>query len=182
LPFPSTDAKIVDAESGARDLPPGEIGELVVRGPQVMSGYWNMPEETAQVLRDGWLHTGDLASMDADGYFRIVDRKKDMILGAGGFNVYPREIEDVLYRHPKVKMVAVVGIPIAERGERPKAYIVLREGVTATEDEILEFCSENLARYKRPRLIEFRDELPTTMVGKVLRRVLLEEELQRQAE
>ena len=147
-----------------------------------MSGYWNLPDETAQVLRDGWLHTGDLASMDVDGYFRIVDRKKDMILGAGGFNVYPREIEDVLYQHPKVKMAAVVGIPLGERGERPKAYIVLREGATATEDEILEFCAENLARYKRPRFVEFRDELPTTMVGKVLRRVLLEEELRRQAE
>jgi long-chain acyl-CoA synthetase len=177
LPFPSTDAKITDAETGTRELPPGELGELLVRGPQVMSGYWNRPDETAHVLHDGWLSTGDLATMDADGYFRIIDRKKDMILGAGGFNVYPREIEDVLYEHPKVKAAAVVGVPVRDKGERAKAFIVLKEGTRASEQELIEFCRANLARYKVPRYVEFRDELPTTMVGKVLRRVLLEEEL-----
>jgi long-chain acyl-CoA synthetase len=181
LPFPSTDAKIVDATTGTRELPPGQVGELLIHGPQVMSGYWNMPEETARVLQDGWLSTGDLATMDADGYFRIVDRKKDMILGSGGFNVYPREIEDVLYEHPKVQAAAVVGIPLEGKGERPKAYIVLKEGATASEQEVIEFCRANLARYKVPRFVEFRDELPITMVGKVLRRVLLEEELARRS-
>jgi long-chain acyl-CoA synthetase len=178
LPFPSTDAKIVDAETGERDLEPGEVGELVVRGPQVMKGYWRMPTETANTLRDGWLHTGDLSRMDEDGYFQIVDRKKDMILGAGGYNIYPREVEEVLYENPKVKEAAVVGVPVSvEKGERVKAFIVLKEGETASEEEILAFCRENMARYKVPSFVEFRDELPKTMVGKILRRVLLEEEL-----
>lgn len=181
VPFPSTDAKIVDAETGKRDLPPGEVGELIVRGPQVMKGYWRMPTETANVLRDGWLHTGDLGRMDEDGYFQIVDRKKDMILGAGGYNIYPREVEEVLYEHPKIQECAVVGVPVsAEKGERVKAYVVLKEGETASEEEILEFCRENMARYKVPSFVETRDELPKTMVGKILRRVLLEEELEDQ--
>jgi long-chain acyl-CoA synthetase len=183
LPFPSTDAKIVDAETGERDLEPGEVGELVVRGPQVMKGYWRMPTETSNTLREGWLHTGDLATCDEDGYFQIVDRKKDMILGAGGYNIYPREVEEVLYEHPAVKECAVVGVPISvEKGERVKAFVVLREGETATEEEIIEFCRENLAPYKVPKFVEFRDELPMTMVGKVLRRVLLEEEKKKLAE
>jgi long-chain acyl-CoA synthetase len=177
LPFPSTDAKIVDAETGERDLEPGEVGELVVRGPQVMKGYWRMPTETANALRDGWLHTGDLARRDEDGYFQIVDRKKDMILGAGGYNIYPREVEEVLYEHPAVKECAVVGVPISvEKGERVKAFVVPKEGVQVSEDEILAFCRENLAPYKVPKFVEFRDDLPKTMVGKILRRVLLEEE------
>ena len=141
-----------------------------------------MPTETANVLRDGWLYTGDIARMDADGYFQIVDRKKDMILGAGGYNIYPREIEEVLYQHPKVKAAAAVGIPVPGKGERVKVYVVLKEGQTATGDEILEYCKENMAAYKRPKFVEFRDELPMTMVGKVLRRVLLEEEKKRLAE
>ncbi len=182
LPFPSTEAKIVDTETGTRDLPPGEVGELVVRGPQVMKGYWQMPTETTNALREGWLYTGDVARMDEDGYFQIVDRKKDMILGAGGYNIYPREVEEVLYQHPKVKEGAAVGIPVPGKGERVKAFVVLKEGETATEEEIIEFCRENLARYKVPRSVEFRDELPTTMVGKVLRRVLLEEEKRKLAE
>ncbi len=181
LPFPSTLAKIVDTETGKRDLPPGEVGELAVRGPQVMKGYWQMPTETANVLRDGWLYTGDIARMDEDGYFQIVDRKKDMILGAGGYNIYPREIEEVLYQHPKVKEGAAVGIPIAGKGERVKVYIVLKEGQTATAEEIIEFCRENMAPYKVPKYVEFRDELPKTTVGKILRRVLLEEEKKKQA-
>jgi long-chain acyl-CoA synthetase len=144
LPFPSTDARIVDTETGIQGLPPGEVGELAVRGPQVMKGYWQMPTETANVLRDGWLYTGDIARMDADGYFQIVDRKKDMILGAGGYNIYPREIEEVLYQHPKVQSAAAVGVPIPGKGERVKAFVVLKEGQTATEEEILELCRENM--------------------------------------
>jgi long-chain acyl-CoA synthetase len=144
-----------------------------------MKGYWNMPTETANALRDGWLHTGDIARMDTDGFFQIVDRKKDMILGASGFNIYPREVEDVLYEHPKVLEAAVAGIPVtAEKGERVKAYVVLKPGQTATEEEIIEFCRENLAYYKVPKSVEFRDELPKTMVGKILRRVLVQQELE----
>jgi long-chain acyl-CoA synthetase len=177
LPFPDTEAKVVDVETGEQDLPPGEVGELVVKGPQVMRGYWNRPEETANTLRKGWLHTGDIATMDQDGYFKIVDRKKDMILGAGGFNIYPREVEDVLYQHPKVLEAAVAGIPVGvEKGERVKAYIVLKPGETATEEEMIAFCRENMARYKVPKFVEFRESLPKTMVGKILRRVLIEEE------
>ena len=187
VPWPDTEAKIVDADTGEKTLGPGEVGELCVRGPQVMKGYWNMPTETANVLwpdPDGggpWLHTGDIAMMDEDGYFQIVDRKKDMILGAGGYNIYPREIEDVLYEHPKVLEVAAVGVPVEGKGERVKIYVVLKPGQTATEEEILDFCRENLAPYKVPKFVEFRDSLPKSTVGKILRRVLLEEEKKRQA-
>lgn len=187
LPWPDTEVKIVDVDTGEKVLGVGELGELCVRGPQVMSGYWNMPEETANSLRpdpaggDPWLYTGDIAVMDEDGYFQIRDRKKDMILGAGGFNVYPREIEDVLYEHPKVMEAAAVGIPVEGKGERPKVFVVLKPGETATEEEIIEFCKQNLAAYKVPRWVEFRSELPKTAVGKILRRVLVEEELQKQA-
>jgi long-chain acyl-CoA synthetase len=181
LPFPSTEARIVDVETGKREMGPGEVGELILRGPQVMKGYWQMPSETANTLRDGWLYTGDIARVDEDGYFQIVDRKKDMILGAGGLNIYPREVEEVLYEHPKIKEAAVVGIPIEDKGERVKAYIVLKEGETTTEQEIIAFCRENMAPYKVPKFVEFRSELPKTMVGKVLRRVLLEEEMKKQA-
>ncbi len=187
IPLPDTDAIIVDSESGEQVLEPGEIGELCVQGPQVMRGYWNMPTETANVLREHpdvgpglWLHTGDMARMDTDGFFQIVDRKKDMILGTGGYNIYPREVEDVLYEHPKVMEAAVVGVPVAtEKGERVKAYIVLKRGEAATAEEIIEYCRENLAYYKVPKFVEFREELPKSTVGKILRRVLLEEELQR---
>ena len=181
LPFPSTEAKVMD-ETGTQEMPVGEVGELVIRGPQVMKGYWQMPTETADVLRDGWLYTGDMARMDADGYFQIVDRKKDMILGAGGFNIYPREVEEVLYQHPKVQECAVAGVPVKDKGERVKAFIVLKKGETSTEEEMIGFCRENMARYKVPKFIEFRDELPKTMVGKVLRRVLIEEEEKKLAE
>jgi len=176
VPWPDTEVKIVDAETGEQVLGVGEAGELCIRGPQVMKGYWNLPEETANSLREGWLHTGDVAVMDEDGYFKIVDRKKDMILGAGGYNIYPREIEDVLYEHPKVLEVAAAGVPVAGKGERVKAYVVLKDGETATEEEIIAFCRENLAPYKVPKFVEFRTELPKTMVGKVLRRVLVEED------
>ena len=178
LPVPDTEAVIMDLDMGDQELEAGEIGELCIRGPQVMKGYWNMPTETANSLLDGWLHTGDIARMDTDGFFQIVDRKKDMILGSGGYNIYPREVEDVLYEHPKILEAAVAGVPVAaEKGERVKAYVVLKPGETATEDEILEYCRENLAYYKVPKFVEFRDDLPKTMVGKILRRVLVEDEL-----
>lgn len=178
VPLPDTEAAILDLETGERELGADDIGELCIRGPQVMKGYWNMPTETANSLRGGWLHTGDIARMDTDGFFQIVDRKKDMILGTGGYNIYPREVEDVLYEHPKVLEAAVAGVPVAkEKGERVKAYVVLKPGETATADEIIDYCRENLAYYKVPKFVEFRDELPKTMVGKVLRRVLVEEEL-----
>ena len=187
IPFPDTESVVLDLESGEDALETGGIGELCVQGPQVMKGYWNMPTETANALREHpalgpgpWLHTGDIAIMDTDGFFQIVDRKKDMILGTGGYNIYPREVEDVLYEHPKILEVAVAGVPVgSERGERVKAYVVLKEGETATEDEIIEYCRENLAYYKVPKFVEFRTELPKTMVGKILRRVLVEEELKR---
>jgi long-chain acyl-CoA synthetase len=178
VPIVGTDAKIVDVETGRRELPSGEAGELLVKGPQVMAGYWNHPEETAQVLTDGWLHTGDIATMDEDGYFYIVDRKKDLILTAG-FNVYPREVEEVLYQHPKVLEAAVIGLPDAVRGEKVSAYVVLKPGETATAAEIRAFCRERLAHYKEPRAVTFRDKLPKSMAGKVLRRILHDEELAR---
>ncbi|MEM2067808.1 MAG: long-chain fatty acid--CoA ligase [Nitrososphaerota archaeon] len=178
IPWPSTDARIVDVETGTVEMPIGEVGELVVKGPQVMKGYWKRPEETRMVLRDGWLYTGDLAKMDEDGYFYIVDRKKDLIKYKG-YSVYARELEDILYEHPTVKLAAVVGKPDPIAGEIPKAYIVLKEGATATAEEIMKFVNERVAPYKAIREVEFRSELPTTLVGKVLRRVLREEEMQR---
>ena len=175
LPRPDTDAKIVDLETGEKDLPPGEEGELCIRGPQVMLGYWNRPEETAKTLRHGWLYTGDIARVDEEGYFYIVDRKKDMIL-CGGFNVYPREVEEALYLNPKVLEAAVLGVPDPYRGETVKAFVVLKPGESATAEEIIDFCKKNLARFKVPTLVEFRRELPKSHVGKVLRKILREEE------
>jgi len=179
IPFPDTDAKIVDPEDGETEMPVGEAGELIIKGPQVMKGYWNRPEETAKTLRNGWLYTGDIAKMDEDGYFYIVDRKKDMII-VSGYNVYPREVEEVLFRHPAVKEVAVVGVPDPKSGERVKAFVVLKEGATATAEEIIEFCRKHLAKYKCPKEVEFRKELPKSFIGKVLRRVLREEEEKKQ--
>lgn len=181
VPFPDTEAKIVDAETGTQELGPNEPGELIIRGPQVMKGYWEKPEETAATLKDGWLYTGDIGTMDEDGYFYIVDRKKDMII-AGGFNIYPREVDEVLYEHPKVQEAVTVGIPDEYRGETVKVYIVLKEGMECTEDEIISYCRERLAAYKAPRMVEFRAELPKTMVGKILRRSLREEEIAKQKE
>ena len=178
IPWPDTDAKIVDVETGTREMQVGEVGELVVKGPQVMKGYWKRLEETGEVLRDGWLYTGDLGKMDEDGYFYITDRKKDLIKYKG-YSVYPRELEDILYEHPAVKLAAVVGKPDPLSGEIPKAFVVLREGATATEEEIMKFVNERVAPYKAIREVEFRKELPMSMVGKVLRRVLREEELKR---
>ena len=178
--MPSTEAAIFDQETGTRRLAPGEVGELAVRGPQVMRGYWNRPDETAQVLRDGWLFTGDLARVEPDGYFSIVDRKKDMII-TGGMNVYPRDVEEPLYQHPKVREAVAVGVPDPRWGEAVKVYLVLRDGETATEQEILDYCHARMARYKVPKYVEFRRELPKSLVGKVLRRQLIEEEEARQA-
>jgi long-chain acyl-CoA synthetase len=175
MPLPDTLARIADPSDPDRTLPTGEPGELAISGPQVMEGYWNRPEESAAVLRDGWLLTGDMAVMDEEGYFAIVDRKKDMII-AGGYNVYPREVEEVLYEHPKVLEVAVAGVPDAYRGEVVKAFVVLRQGEQATVDEIREFAKARLAAYKVPRAVEFRDDLPKTLIGKVLRRALVEQE------
>jgi long-chain acyl-CoA synthetase len=178
VPWPDTDARIVDVDTGEEELPQGDIGEMIMQGPQVMKGYWRMPTETANVLREHpslgpglWLHSGDIARMDEEGYFQIVDRKKDMII-CGGFNVYPRDIEDVLYQHPAVHLVGVAGIPDEYRGETVKAFVVLKEGMTATEEEIIAFCGEHLAKYKVPTAVEFRPELPLSALGKVLRREL----------
>jgi long-chain acyl-CoA synthetase len=175
VPVPDVEARIMDAEIGDKEMPLGEVGELVISGPQVMKGYWNRPEETEMVLHNGWLYTGDLARMDEDGFFFIVDRKKDMII-AGGFNIYPRDVEEVLYEHPKVKEAVCYGVPDPYRGQTVKVAIVLKEGESATEEEIIEFCRSRLARYKIPKLIEFRDSLPKSLIGKVLRRVLMEED------
>jgi long-chain acyl-CoA synthetase len=175
LPRPDVDAKIVDLETGERDLSPGEEGELCIRGPQVMKGYWNRPEETRKTLRNGWLYTGDIGRMDEEGYFYIVDRKKDMII-CSGYNVYPREIEEVLYQHPKIQEVCIVGVPDPYRGETVKAFVVLKGEEQAAPEEIIEYCQRNMAKYKAPTLVEFRKELPKSHVGKVLRKILREEE------
>ena len=175
MPILDTLAKVVDVETGEIELAAGEVGELIVKGPQVMKGYWNSPQETGKVLKNGWMYTGDLATMDEDGFFFIVGRKKDMIISSG-FNVYPREIEEVLFEHPAVKEASVIGVPHEKRGETVKAFIVLKEGETATAEEIRQFCKKNLAAYKVPTFVEFRKKLPKTMVGKVLRRELREEE------
>jgi len=175
VPLPATEARVVDLDEPDCEVPAGERGELVIRGPQVMKGYYNQPEETRRVLRNGWLHTGDIAIMDEDGFFFIVDRLKDMVI-AGGYNIVPREIEEVLYSHDKIQEAAVAGVPDPYRGETIKAYIVLREGETMTEQEVIEFCKKNMASYKVPRQVEFKDELPKSMVGKILRRALVEEE------
>ena len=171
LPIPDTECRIVDLDDGRTDLPTGETGELMVKGPQVMTGYWNKPDATAETLVDGWLHTGDIAQMDAEGYFYIVDRKKDMII-SGGYNVYPRDIEEVFFEHPKVQEATAIGIPHPKRGEAVKVFIVLKEGATATQEEMIAFCHEKLAKYKWPTEVEFRTELPKSNVGKVLKKEL----------
>lgn len=180
FPLPDTDVKILDVDDPTKEIPRGEDGELAACGPQVMKGYWNRPDanDTTFVTLEGkrYFLTGDIAHIDDDGYVTITDRKKDMIL-VGGFNVYPRDVEDILFTHPKVELAAVIGIPNAKSGEEVKAFIKLKEGETATEEEILAFCKENMAGYKRPRQIEFRDEIPMSNVGKILRRVLRDEVL-----
>jgi long-chain acyl-CoA synthetase len=175
VPVPDVEAKIMDYEKLV-EKPVGDAGELWLRGPQVMKGYWGRLDETAKTItEDGWLRTGDIARMDSDGYFYIVDRLKDIII-ASGFNIVPREVEEVIFEHPKVQEAVVAGVPDPYRGETVKAYVVLKPGETATPDEIIKFCAERLAPYKVPKQVEFRSELPKTMVGKFLRRVLVEEE------
>lgn len=171
LAIADTDARIMDLDTGKREVPVGEIGEIAIRGPQVMKGYWNKPDETALVLRDGCLFTGDIAKKDEDGYFYIVDRKKDLII-AGGYNIYPREVEEVLFEHPKIKEAGVIGVPDPYRGETVKAFVVVKEGMTLTPDEVIVFCRERLAAYKVPRQVAFIDALPRSGVGKYLRREL----------
>lgn len=179
VPVPSTDARIVNPENPDEVMPPGSVGELAIRGPQVFQGYWNRPEESVNTLRSGWLITGDIARMDDDGFFYIVERKKDMII-IGGYKVFPRDIEEELFKHPKIKDATVIGVPHPKMGEVPKAFVVLKDGETATEQEIIDYMSQRVADYKVPRQIEFRDALPKTIIGKVLKRQLMEEEKAKQ--
>ena len=179
IPFPDTDVRVVDIEAGEQDVPRGEPGELIIRSPLMMKEYWNNPEETAGQVKNGWLYTGDIVVQDEDDYFAIVDRKKDMII-AGGYNIYPREIDEVLYQHPRVADAVTVGIADAYRGETVKAFVVAKEGETLTEEDIIGFCKEKLAAYKAPKIVEFRNELPKSAVGKILRKVLREEEAAKQ--
>ena len=181
IALPDTDCRIVDLDLGVEEKPIGELGELLIRGPQVMQGYWKLPQETTDTLRDGWLYTGDIARMDEDGYVFIVDRKKDMIISCG-YNIYPREIDEVLYEHPKVLDAVAIGVPDLYRGEMVKAYVVLKHGESATEEEIIQFSKARLAAYKVPRMVEFRQSLPKSMVGKVFRKELRQEMLRRAQE
>jgi long-chain acyl-CoA synthetase len=171
-PIPGVEVRLVDEED--RDVAPGAPGEIICRGENITIGYWRNPAASGEALRDGWLRTGDIGTVDEDGYYRIVDRKKDMI-NTGGFKVWPREIEEVLFRHPAVRDAAVVAMPDAYWGERPIAYIALKEGQTATQQELIAYCKEHLATFKAPCLIKFRDDLPKLPTGKVLRRVLWDE-------
>ncbi|MCD4722424.1 MAG: long-chain fatty acid--CoA ligase [Desulfobacula sp.] len=179
FPLPETDVKVVDLKDDTKELPQGEDGELAICGPQVMKGYWKRPDANEEVFRQingkRYFLTGDIGNIDKDGYITITDRKKDMII-VGGFNVYPREVEDILYTHPKVELVAVVGVPDEKSGEKVKAFIKFKEGQSATKEEINTFCKDNMAGYKRPKFIEFRNEIPVSNIGKVLRRVLRDEE------
>jgi len=174
LPFSDTQVKIADLETGTKELPPGEIGELCIKGPQVMPGYWNKPEETKMVLRDGWVYTGDIAREDEDGYFYIVDRKKDMLIYKG-YNVYPRDLEEVMAQHPAVKQCAVVGRPDPDAGEIPVAFVVLKDGAAATADELMEYCAKNVSPYKKIRQVLFKEQLPVSGAGKVLKTELRKE-------
>jgi len=178
VPVPDTDCRIVDTETGTQDMPLGESGEILLKGPQVTQGYYKNPAETENAIRDGWLYTGDIGYMDDEGYLFIVDRKKDMII-AGGYNIYPRDIDEVLYGHPKVQEACAIGLPDSYRGETVKVFIVLKPGETLTEAEVIAYCKEKLAAYKVPKLVEFMDELPKSTVGKVLRRELREMEMKR---
>ncbi len=175
IPLPDVDIRVVDLIEGRQDVPKGQPGELLLRGPNVMKGYWNRPEETARDLVDDWLHTGDIVVQDEDDYIFIVDRKKDMVI-AGGYNIYPREIDEILFQHPKILEAVAVGVHDEYRGETIKAFVVLKPDQTATEQEVIDFCRTRLAAYKAPKQIEFRDTLPKSAVGKVLRKILREEE------
>ncbi len=176
LPISDTELRIVDLDDGTKDMPAGEPGEVIIRGPQVTAGYYNMPEETAKTVKDGWLYTGDIGKMDEEGFFYIVDRKKDMII-AGGYNIYPRDIDEVLFEHPKILEACAIGVPDQYRGETVKAFVVLRPDQTLTEQEVIDFCKEKLAKYKVPTAVEFIDSLPKSAVGKILRKELRAMEL-----
>jgi len=173
IPFPDTDCKVVDIATGEKELGVGEEGEIIIKGPQIMKGYWNMDEETASTLRNGWLYTGDIGKMDEDGYFYIVDRKKEMII-AGGYNIYPREVEEVLYEIPGIAEVAVTGVPHKYRGETVWAFVVAKQGAGLTEENIIEYCRKKMASYKVPRKVKFLEGIPKSGVGKILRRKLSE--------
>ena len=180
IPTADMDAKIVDLETGTTEMPPNQEGELILKGPPIMKQYLNLPETTERNLRDGWLYTGDIAKMDTDGFFWIVDRTKDMII-AGGFNIYPREIDEVLYEHPGIEAACTIGVPDPYRGETVKAFIVPAPGHALSAETVIAFCRERLAAYKVPKIIEFRNSLPMSVIGKVLRKVLREEETARSA-
>ena len=175
VPYPDVESRIVDLETGERELVPGESGELILRGPQLMDGYYKRPDETALTVRNGWLYTGDIATVDADGYVAIVDRKKEMII-VSGFNVYPREVEEALATHPAVMDAAAIGIPHPIKGEEVKAFVVLKPGANATAEQIVAHCRERLAPFKVPKEVEFRESLPKTLIGKILRKELAREE------
>jgi len=177
-PICDTLCRIVDVNDGITDVPVGESGELLIKGPQVMRGYLNRPEATAETITDRWLHTGDIATMDEDGYFCIIDRKKDLVI-SGGYNIYPRDIEEVYFEHPKVIEASAIGIPHPSRGEMVKVFIVLKEGEAATEQEMIDYCADKLAKYKWPTEIEFRKELPKTNLGKVLKKELRSQDLEK---
>ncbi len=180
IPISDTECKIVDLNDGKTEIPVEEAGELLIKGPQIMQGYWNKPEETAETLTDGWLHTGDIAKMDEEGYFYIVDRKKDMIISSG-YNVFPRDIDEVFFEHPDVMEACSIGIPHTTRGEAIKVFVVLKEGKTVTQEALIEYCKDKLATYKLPTEIEFRKELPKTNVGKILRKDLRTEEMEKRS-
>lgn len=181
VPFPDTDIKIVDVDNWKKELPVGEAGEIAIKGPQIMMGYYNKPEETKNALKEGWFYSGDIGVFDDEGYLSIVDRKKDMII-AGGYNIYPVELDNTLYDHPKILEACTVGVPDKYRGETVKAFIVPKPGETLTEEEIIAFCKERLSAYKVPKIIEFMDELPKSAIGKVLRRKLREMEMEKRKE
>jgi long-chain acyl-CoA synthetase len=176
--WPDTDLVVVDIETGTKVMPRGELGELIARGPQVMQEYWNNPQETENVLRDGWLYTGDIVKMDEDGFVFILDRKKDMII-ASGFNVYPRDIDEVMFAHPKVMEACTIGVPDPKRGETVKVFVVTKPGETMTEEEVIEHCRTQLAPYKVPKLVEFTDAIPRTSVGKADRKALQRREAEK---
>jgi long-chain acyl-CoA synthetase len=177
IPICNAISKIMDLETGERELPPGEIGEIVVKGPMVIPGYWNKPQETAHAIRNGWLYTGDVGKMDEKGWFYVIDRKKDLII-VSGYKVWPREVEDVLYQHPAVKEATVIGIPDPYRGETVKAFVALKEPSKdkVSSEELIEFCRKRMAAYKCPRMVEITPEIPKTFTGKFLRRALREKE------
>jgi long-chain acyl-CoA synthetase len=178
VPLPNTDIKIVDLETGETELNRGESGEICIKGPQVMAGYYKKPEETANSLKQGWFYTGDIGCLDEDGYLSIIDRKKDMII-SGGFNIYPKEVDEILFEHPKILEACSIGVPDQYHGESVKAFIVLKDGESLTQGEIIEYCKEKLASYKVPREVEFLTELPKSAIGKILRRELKEREMNR---